>query len=148
MKLYKKDILDLIEKFTGLDSTKIAKLENELLNKRINWLNNNAITATLEGDDLEKAYCLLCLKIGIDKREAPIIEKTNKKLVFHSRNYCPTLEACKFLGLDTREVCRNIYEKPTDILVKKVNLKLRFSRNYDKLRPYCDYCEEMIILEE
>jgi len=25
--------------------------------------------------------------------------------------------------------------------------KLRFSRNYDKLRPYSNYCEEMIILD-
>ena len=29
----------------------------------------------------------------------------------------------------------------------KINSNLSFSRNYEKLRPYTDYCEEVISIE-
>lgn len=68
--------------------------------------------------------------------------------MFHSQNFCPTLEACKILGLDTRMVCKTVNEGPTDALVKQFYEKLEFGRNYDKLRPYSDYCEEMVFLKD
>ena len=149
MKLYKKDIREHVKSFLYLNPVRIDELETELLNKRKKWLDkNNKISNTLKGDDLQKAYKILCKKIGIDERDAPVVEKNCKRIVFHSKNYCPSLEACKLLDLDTREICKKIYERPADILVKSINPKLRFSRNYDKIRPYCSYCEEMILLEE
>jgi hypothetical protein len=68
--------------------------------------------------------------------------------MFHSMNFCPTLEACRILGLDTRHVCRKLNENATNILVKQIDTRLNFSRNYDKLRPYSEYCEEMINISE
>ncbi len=67
-----------------------------------------------------------------------------REIVFHSKNCCPTLEACKILGLDTRKVCRLYNEKSTDALVRQVDSRLRFSRNYERIRPYTDSCEESI----
>jgi hypothetical protein len=32
------------------------------------------------------------------------------------------------------------------LLVKQLDPSLRFSRNYQSIRPYCDFCEEMISL--
>jgi hypothetical protein len=57
------------------------------------------------------------------------------------------LEACKVLQLDTRKVCRLYSECSTDTLVKQIHPKLRFSRNYEKLRPYHESCEEIIEFE-
>jgi hypothetical protein len=68
------------------------------------------------------------------------------KIIFHSKNFCPTLEACKILEYDTRYICRHYNENSTDILVKQINRDLQFTRNYKKLRPYSEYCEEMIII--
>jgi hypothetical protein len=50
------------------------------------------------------------------------------------------------LGLDTREVCKKVFEKPTEKLIQEINPRLKFTRNYKKIRPYADYCEEIIEL--
>ena len=77
----------------------------------------------------------------------PIIKRSDKEIVFHSKNFCPTLEACKILEIDTRKICRKMNENSTHALIKQINSQLSFSRNYEKLRPYTDYCEEMISIE-
>lgn len=93
-------------------------------------------------------YELLLKKLEIEPEEAPIVMKTKNKVVFHSKNFCPTLEACRILDLDTRMICKEVNEKPTDALVKQLSSRLEFARNYEKLRPYCDYCEEMVLSKE
>jgi tRNA(Arg) A34 adenosine deaminase TadA len=147
-KLYDDDIREHVKRFRGMDRKKARALEEELLSKRLRWLRENPrALESLSGDDLEKAYQLLCLKLGIGPGEAPVVEKTDDRIVFHSQNHCPSMEACRLLGLDTAEVCRWIYEKPTEALVQGVNPRLRFTRSYDKLRPAADCCEEFFYLE-
>jgi hypothetical protein len=63
-------------------------------------------------------------------------------------NACPTLDACTKLGLDTREVCRKAYQCPVQEFLKRIHPKLRFDRNYEHIRPYAAYCEEIITLED
>jgi len=87
-------------------------------------------------------------RLQITEAECPIVYREDRKLVFHSTNYCPTLEACKILQLDTRQVCKLYNELSTDRLAKEVHPKLKFTRNYAKLRLHRGYCEEMIELEE
>lgn len=126
---------------------KYKNIENKYCCKRLKWYNENTdLTNKLKGDDLEKAYNLLLLKLGISKKEAPIYKKIKNRITFHSTNFCPTLEACKILGLDTRIICIDIFEKSAEVLLQKINPKLKFTRNYKKLRPYTKYCEEMIYL--
>jgi tRNA(adenine34) deaminase len=111
--------------------------------KRVSWYQaqNQKITAP---DALERAYRTLLLKIDIQEEQAPVVDKNERKIVFHSKNFCPTLEACKILGLDTRRICKLYSEKSTDALVKQVDSRLSFSRNYERIRPYSEYCEELI----
>jgi hypothetical protein len=110
------------------------------------WFKDNlSLITNLEGSELEKAYRLLLLKLGITEEEAPIVRKNKNAIIFHSRNFCPSLEACMILGLDTRIICRSVLERSTDALIKKINPLLQFSRNYEKIRPYSPYCEEMIL---
>ncbi|WP_309493172.1 hypothetical protein [Candidatus Hecatella orcuttiae] len=121
-------------------------LESQVLNKRLTWFRKNKSMLKLEGTDVEKAFELLLLKIGINRDEVKIVKKSQHRIVFRSYNFCPILEACRLLGFDTREVCREAYEKSTEDFIRQVNPNLKFKRNYDKIRPYAQFCEEIIEL--
>lgn len=74
-------------------------------------------------------------------------------------NYCPALEACKILHLDTKTICKIGFTKQYQILLDKVaehynkynnivnGKKLIFSRNYSEIRsPFstCNVCKEKV----
>lgn len=145
--LYRKEVRDEIKKLREVTPEKLMLLKNELAAKRISWCQKNLPQLKINRNDpVEGGYQLLLQKLAIKPEEAPVVLKTANKIVFHSQNFCPTLEACRILDLDTRTICRQLNEGPTDILMKQVNHKLKFGRNYEKLRPYCNYCEEMVEL--
>jgi len=124
-----------------------ARICDELTQKRLRWYEENKGRLELEGSDVRKAYALLLLRyMGLRQEEIPIVYEDEKKIVWRSRNFCPVLEACARLGLDTRDVCREAEERPVQELISKINPRLRFSRNYEKIRPYSEYCEESIEL--
>lgn len=52
----------------------------------------------------------------------------------------------KKLTLDTKTVCKYATEMPVQALLDLINPKLRFSRNYGKIRPHTKFCEETIEL--
>jgi tRNA(Arg) A34 adenosine deaminase TadA len=147
--LYNDGVRKLVEAFRAAGEAGRGDLGRALLEKRIVWFEKNegSIRKELGGTDVEKGYQLLLMKLGIDGREAPIVEKSDDRIVFHSTNFCPALEACKILGLDTAQVCREHTEKATEGLIRMVNPRLRFARNYGKLRPNSAFCEEIITLE-
>jgi tRNA(Arg) A34 adenosine deaminase TadA len=147
--LYNDGVRKLIRKFGNAERLGWKSIEDELVEKRIKWFeeNKNDIIKKLRGSDVEKAYQLILMKIGIKRSEAPIVKKTEKEIVFRSKNFCPALEACKILELDTRKICKLVFEKPTEELIKKLNPKLKFTRNYEHIRPYTTFCEEIIKIE-
>lgn len=149
LKLYHEKIRNQIKKFRTLKIAELSNVEKEYTYKRLDWFDNNYedIRKKLNGDDLEKAYKLLILMLGISSKDAPIIKKTKKRLVLHSYNFCPTIDACNILGLDTRNICKSVFEKSTEILMKRINPNIKFTRNYNKIRPYTKYCEEIIYFE-
>lgn len=147
--LYRKEVRDEIKRLRDATPEKLAALKNELAAKRISWYQKNQPQLKINQDDpVEGGYQLLLQKLGICQEEAPVVLKTANKVIFHSKNFCPTLEACRILDLDTRIICRQLNEGPTDALVKQLDVRLEFGRNYDKLRPHCDYCEEMVVLKD
>ncbi len=142
------DISDEIRKLDGASEAFLSRCDRETARRRILWYRESVRPESLEGATLvEKGYHLVLLKLGIAEEEAPIVSNDGTRLVFHSKNFCPTLEACRYLGIDTRKICRLYNENATDALVKELDSRLRFTRNYDMLRPYTDYCEEMICLD-
>lgn len=146
--LYNKLVRIEIEKLRDADDKKLEELNGNSLEKRINWFKENKNTFNFINEDLlNSGYELLLNRFNITKNEAPIVERTDKKILFHSQNFCPTLEACKILDLDTRKICKKFNECSTDFLLKQINPKLKFSRNYEKLRPYSQYCEEIITID-
>ncbi|MFX0071122.1 MAG: nucleoside deaminase, partial [Candidatus Hermodarchaeota archaeon] len=146
LKLYNFEIREKIKLLRNSLPEDWKKYEKKIFAKRKRWFyNNKSEIKKLNGSEIEKAFKLLITKLDINENEIPIIYKSDNKLVFHSKNFCPTLEACKILNLDTKTICKAIYEKPTDEFIKMINPNLQFIRNYDAIRPYCEYCEEAIL---
>lgn len=137
-----------IERLRGADERALCALNEDSTRRRTVWFEENKSRfAFLSSDPVSAAYSLLLARFGITSEEAPVIFKNETKIIFHSQNFCPTLEACKRLGLDTRDICKRLNEDATNRLIRLIDPRLRFSRNYEYLRPYSPYCEERITLE-
>lgn len=147
--LYREDVRKEVERLRNADDTVLQALNEDSVLRRTKWYYENRGAFTFISDDLvESGYRLLLERFGITPDEAPVVKRTEKSITFHSMNFCPTLEACRILGLDTRDVCGKMNENSTDTLLKQLDSRLRFSRNYDRLRPYADYCEETICIPD
>ena len=145
--LYNSLVRQSIKQLRGADTIKLEQLSKDLAKRRVDWFARQN-RSPLSGGCLEAAYALFLEKLGIAAEEAPIVKRQEDRVVIHSKNFCPTLEACKILDLDTRVICKRLNEGPTQELLKQLNPKLRFERNYDRIRPVAPYCEEMIIMDE
>ncbi|MFQ5832446.1 MAG: hypothetical protein ACE5H4_07080 [Candidatus Thorarchaeota archaeon] len=51
-------------------------------------------------------------------------------------------------GLETREVCKKAYHRPTQIFLSLLDKGISFDRNYDRIRPFSPYCEEIMTWEK
>jgi len=130
-----------------LKKEKYQVIESEVSKKRISWFKQEykAISGNKPLSP-RNAYELLFFKyMGLSEKDVPVLWETEKEIVWSSINKCPTLEACKKLKLDTREVCRAVYEKSTQALLSQLDPQLRFHRSYLEIRPYSPHCKEMII---
>jgi tRNA(Arg) A34 adenosine deaminase TadA len=147
--LYREDVRKEIERLRDADDVALAALNEDSVKRRTEWFQEQKPGFTfIDGDLLNSGYRLLLERFGVASGEMPIVKKTDTEIVFHSMNFCPTLEACKILGLDTRHVCKNLNENSTDRLLKEIDGRLSFARNYNKLRPYSAYCEETISISK
>jgi tRNA(adenine34) deaminase len=147
--LYRSDVRSEIKKLRNITDEQLQELNLESANRRVQWFKEKQATFSFKNEDpLCLGYKLLLKRFNITEQQAPISIKSESQLVFHSQNFCPTLEACKILGLDTRIICKKLNENATDALIKQIDPRLEFSRNYDKLRPYTEYCEEMIKIKK
>jgi tRNA(adenine34) deaminase len=146
--LYNQAVRNDIKLLRHADQARLQVLARGLTERRLRWLAENRQLMEAENEDpLDRAYRIFLQKLDISAAEAPIVRRDQRRIVFHSKNFCPTLEACKILDLDTKFVCRHLTELPTTELVRRIDPRLRFTRNYRKLRPSQDYCEEMFMLE-
>lgn len=146
--LYDQRVREEIRKLRTASDQDLEGYNRATSDRRTRWVRETVLPLK-SGDNslLRAAYEILLMKLGITEEEAPIVESGRQRIVFHSQNYCPTLEACKILGLDTRKVCRIYNEGATQAMLNSIDPRLSFSRNYEKLRPYSEYCEEMITVD-
>ncbi|CAG0935360.1 Guanine deaminase [Thermoflexales bacterium] len=122
-------------------------IEAEVAQKRIAWFQRpDQSAARYDHPTPRQAFDLLFFDyMGLAPDELPIVTETDTEIVWQSANPCPTLEAVKALGLDTRTVCRTAYEKSTQAFVSQLDPQLRFLRSYEEIRPYTPYCLERIV---
>jgi tRNA(adenine34) deaminase len=133
----------------GLDQA-LAYLEDCVVGKRLAWLDANLAGMDRTGDPVLDGYRIFYeIYLGISSPKlGEIVEHTQGKMVTRWWNRCSTLEACTALGLDTRQICRQAYHRPVQAFLSRIHPRLHFERNYEALRPYTPYCEEIISLEE
>ena len=143
--------IDRLSRLAGEGAAAFAEREDEVSRKRLRWWEVNR--ERLANQDvarlpiLDRAYRIFYIEyLGLDPQEVPIVERSDRKLVIRSYNFCPVHHACADLGLDTRHVCKTIYERPVNDLLRKIHPGLRFRRNYRAIRPHAPYCEEIIEL--
>lgn len=145
--LYHQDVITEIKRLRGATDETLLHLKDESIKKRKKWFQENKRNLLHGEDPLQSAYQFILDRMNISERLAPIVSKTDKRLVFRLKNFCPTLEACKILGLDTCTVCNTVYDESAKLLVELYDPRVRFSRNYAKLRPHSPYCEEILEMD-
>jgi tRNA(adenine34) deaminase len=152
----------LVERLTGEDDRRVARQVAQLhacagdyhqfsavrVQRWLAWWEANHLRLNLRGSLPRQAYTLVLLAyLGLDPQQVPVVYEDENTIIWRSTNFCPTLEACLRLGLDTRVVCRDAAEAAVQALIARLDPRLCFSRNYATgLRPYADYCEEQITL--
>jgi hypothetical protein len=137
-----------LEKEIGFDES-LSLLEKCVSEKRQIWLEKELTPGLLSGDPVDNAYKLFYegyLGASIP-RDGEIVERAPDRLVMRWWNPCPTLQSCLELGLDTRMICRKVYHTPVQVFFSMIDPRLQFERNYECIRPYTPYCEEIISLQ-
>jgi len=119
--LYQQNVRSVVKRLRNATESRLLEFNQDSIKRRLAWFDENKGSFDfLDGDKLEAAWHLLLKRFGIGEEEAPVALREKDRIVFHSQNFCPTLEACKILGLDTRFICKLYNEKSTDALVKQV----------------------------
>lgn len=112
--LYNKSVRQEIKKLRNATDDQLRRYDEESTAKRLKWFRTAISPNDISSDDKkETAYRLLIKRFNITEEQIPIVKRDESKIVFHSGNFCPTLEACKILGLDTRYICKLYNELST-----------------------------------
>lgn len=114
------------------------------------WCDENLATLLEKYEGLtpeEQAFYIIYFDhMNLNSEDIKVNRLTPYKIRIESHNFCPYLEACRMLELDTREVCQETGEQLFQALASRVHPRLKFSRNYDNIRPNNTFCEEFIEL--
>lgn len=123
------------------------QLERRVAAKREAWFETPAGQACPRGavTPRQAFETLFFSYMGLCPDDLPVVREAEDEIVWQSQNPCPTLEACVRSGLDTRRVCREIYERPTQRFLSRIDPQLRFLRDYTAIRPQAPYCRERIV---
>ena len=126
------------------------ELADLITQRRVRWIDEHLEEMLAKYDRLspeEQAYRIIFFDyMRINPEHLKIERVSPRKIKIESYNFCPYLEACRILGLDTRFVCKEIGEPSIQEMIKRINPNLKFSRNYANIRPYNTFCEEYIEL--
>ena len=125
-------------------------MERCVIEKRLTWAKAHLSEAKKTDNPVLDGYRWFYEKyLGLSiPGNGEIVELSEQRIVSRWWNPCPTLEACKRFGLDTRVICRKAYHQPVQEFLIQLHPGLRFERNYNYLRPHTAYCEEIIFLCE
>lgn len=86
--------------------------------------------------------------LRLREEHVEVVKMTNRELVTISRNPCPVLRLSLALGVDTRYSCRLVSESVCRYVLKRINPRIVFERDYSYIRPYRDGCLERVYIEE
>lgn len=146
--------VEMLQPLCGLEGSDLIeymnRLENRHLRRKLDWIEANRDKITpRQGERLVDAAVRVLYKMAVQFPDGYMVitEKTDDQVTIETRERCPILDACQFLSLDTRAICKEIFEYPYQAILEAVNPRLQFSRNYELHRPYHDCCTETITLK-
>jgi len=127
------------------------ELSDIITERRVKWMREHLpkMLFKYKGLSLEgMAHRIIFLDhMGINPKYSRITKVSPTKIRIDSYNFCPYLEACIQLGLETRFVCAQINEQSIQKMVEMIHPSLKFGRNYSNIRPFNKhFCEEYIEL--
>lgn len=125
------------------------ELVDLITQRRVSWIREHLDEMLAKYDGLspeEQVYRIVFFDhMKINPEHVKMVRVSPRKIKIESHNFCPYLEACRHLDLDTRHVCQNIGEPSIQRMIEIINPNLKFSRNYIKIRPHNEiFCEEYI----
>jgi len=130
------------------ESDSLLGLDKIRINKKREWMHKFGADLVEKYKGLppeEQAYKIIYSEhMGLDLADVPMTRISSTKIRIESRNFCPYLEACLEIDLDTRIICKDTGEASFQAMAEMVDSRLKFSRNYQNIRPYTDYCEKFI----
>lgn len=96
-------------------------------------------------ESLKDVYQLFYLDfLKLQEGDVEIVKLDDNILITRCKNPCPILNLSLLLKIDTRTSCKIVSEPVCKYVLHKLNPRLVFERNYDRIRPYGESCEEMI----
>ena len=127
------------------------ELADLITQRRVGWIRQHLdemLTKYRVLSPEEQAYRIVFFDhMKINHKHSRMVRVSPVKIKIESYNFCPYLQACSQLGLDTRFACRKIGEPSIQAMIDIIHPNLRFSRNYANIRPHNGaFCEEFIEL--
>ncbi|MEM3066947.1 MAG: hypothetical protein QXI81_06415, partial [Nitrososphaerota archaeon] len=96
-------------------------------------------------ESMRNVYELFYLDfLRLHERDVEVVRLDDDVLVTRCKNPCPILNLSLLLNVDTKISCKMISEPVCKHVLRKLNPKLVFERNYNHIRPYSESCEETI----
>jgi len=120
------------------------ELADKITRRRLEWLEENRHLLREDCPLPEAAYRLMIYDHMKAEGELLLDMNGNNSLRVEARTFCPYLEACQQLGLDTKEVCKEIGEPSIIAFFQEIDPNLQFRRDYNKIRPHHDCCVEYV----
>jgi hypothetical protein len=151
-KIERKAIQEKLKQLKGVKEGILTpqELADSITQRRVDWIKEHLDEMLMKYYDLrpeEQAYRIIFFEhMKISPEDSKMVRISPTKIRIESHNFCPYLEACQHLDLDTRYICQKIGEPSIQKMIKIVNPNLRFTRNYSNIRPYGNFCEEYIEL--
>jgi hypothetical protein len=129
----------------------LSTIERERIDRKEKWFDSNPEIAARRKNEsfmewIRRVYLIENLEISVSDMDTLQITETILETSYH--NKCPILAACEFLGLDTRIICKCAFHVPHLRLLKKLDSRLQYSRDYQNLRPHQPNCVDRVVLSD
>ncbi len=124
----------------------LRALEAATTAKRLAWLDARGGPLRSAPPTPRRLFEALFLEyMQLAPADLPVLSESPEHITWASRNPCPTLEACRRTGLDTRSVCKAAFERSTQAFLSWFDPRFRFLRDYARIRPWAEHCVERIV---
>lgn len=130
----------IVEKVLGLRAVPLTLAKILFYVYGFLWALRPRTVRTME--DVHRLFYLDFLRL--DEKEVEVVRLDGNVLTTRCKNPCPILKLSLYLKVDTKVSCRMVSEPVCRYVLRRLDRRLTFRRNYEHIRPYSESCEETI----